>query len=123
MNAAIAQHLNIPESMIASIEEWAHVLFVRFISGRTRFVFKKVKPVMKNRDFSANLFSDMPDFDESAADSVDAMVSQINNRLPIGHCASYSKIHSAACEVLRGETSIDEAVVRLTSKKPIKRSR
>ena len=39
---AIAQHLNVAESLIAKIEEWAHVLFVRFIGRRPRFVSKKV---------------------------------------------------------------------------------
>lgn len=40
--AAIAQHLNVTESIIAKVEEWAHVLFVRFIGRRPRFVSKKV---------------------------------------------------------------------------------
>lgn len=39
---AIAQHLNIAEFLIAEVQEWAHVLFVRFTSGRPRFVSKKV---------------------------------------------------------------------------------
>ena len=50
MNAAIAQHLNIAESMIASVEEWAHVLFVRFVSGRPRFVSKKVKSAVNTNN-------------------------------------------------------------------------
>lgn len=41
-NAAIANHLNIAEGIIASVEEWTHVLFVRFIGRRPRFVSKKV---------------------------------------------------------------------------------
>jgi hypothetical protein len=40
--AAIANHLNIAESIISSVEEWAHVLFVRFVGRRPRFVSKKV---------------------------------------------------------------------------------
>jgi hypothetical protein len=40
--AAIANHLNIAEAIIASVEEWAHVLFVRFVGRRPRFVSKKV---------------------------------------------------------------------------------
>lgn len=40
--AAIAQHLNVAETIIASVEEWAHVLFVRFVGRRPRFVSKKV---------------------------------------------------------------------------------
>ena len=39
---AIANHLNIAEAIIASVEEWAHVLFVRFIGRRPRFVSKKI---------------------------------------------------------------------------------
>lgn len=45
--AAIANHLNIAEGIIASVEEWAHVLFVRFIGRRPRFVSKKVMKVSK----------------------------------------------------------------------------
>lgn len=40
---AIANHLNIVESAIAQVEEWASVLFVRFVKGSPRFVSKKVK--------------------------------------------------------------------------------
>lgn len=40
--AQIANHLNIVESVIVEVQEWAHVLFVRFASGRPRFVSKKV---------------------------------------------------------------------------------
>ena len=43
MITQIAQHLNILESAIAQVEEWANVLFVRFIKGSPRFVSKKVK--------------------------------------------------------------------------------
>lgn len=39
---AIANHLDIAEGIIASVEEWAHVLFVRFIGRRPRFVSKKI---------------------------------------------------------------------------------
>lgn len=42
MNAAIAQKLNILESAILEVREWAHVLLVRFVGG-CRFVSKKVK--------------------------------------------------------------------------------
>lgn len=41
-NAQIAAHLNIAESAISSVEEWASVLFVKFTTGRPRFVSKKV---------------------------------------------------------------------------------
>ena len=40
--AAIASHLNIAETIIAEVQEWAHVLFVWFVGRRPRFVSKKV---------------------------------------------------------------------------------
>lgn len=42
---AIASHLNILESAIAEVQEWAKVLWVRFKQGRPRFVSKKVVEV------------------------------------------------------------------------------
>ncbi len=42
MNAAIAQHLNVVESAIVRIEEWANVLFVVVRGIGARFVSKKV---------------------------------------------------------------------------------
>jgi ribosomal protein L24E len=42
MNAAVAQHLNVAESAIVRIEEWAHVLFVVCKKLGARFVSKKV---------------------------------------------------------------------------------
>jgi hypothetical protein len=39
--AAIANHLNIVESIIAEVQEWANVLWVRFVGRRPRFVSKK----------------------------------------------------------------------------------
>jgi hypothetical protein len=44
LTSAVAQHLNIVESTIKEIQEWAKVLLVKFTSGRSRFVSKKVKP-------------------------------------------------------------------------------
>lgn len=43
---AVANHLNIAESLISEIQEWASVLWVRFVSGRPRFVSKKVVKTM-----------------------------------------------------------------------------
>jgi hypothetical protein len=40
--AAIANHLNIAEDIITEVQEWVHVLFVRFVGRRPRFVSKKV---------------------------------------------------------------------------------
>ena len=45
MNAAIAQHLNILESAIVKVEEWANVLFVVAKGIGARFVSKKVAKV------------------------------------------------------------------------------
>lgn len=45
MNAAIAQHLNICESAIVRVEEWARVLFVVCRKLGARFVSKKVVTV------------------------------------------------------------------------------
>ena len=39
---AIANHLGIATSLIKEVEEWANVLFVRFVKGSPRFVSKKV---------------------------------------------------------------------------------
>jgi len=42
ITTAIANHLNIVESVITQVEEWASVLFVRFVKGSPRFVSKKI---------------------------------------------------------------------------------
>jgi len=42
MNAAIAQHLNVAESAILEVQEWARVLWVRVRGIGARFVSKKV---------------------------------------------------------------------------------
>lgn len=44
---AVASHLNVAESLITEVQEWAHVLWVRFTSGRPQFVSKKVKMMHK----------------------------------------------------------------------------
>lgn len=46
MNAAIAQKLNVLESAIVRVEEWANVLFVVVKGLGARFVSKKVVKVM-----------------------------------------------------------------------------
>jgi hypothetical protein len=42
LNAQIAQHLNVVESAILEIQEWANVLWVRIKGVGARFVSKKV---------------------------------------------------------------------------------
>ena len=56
---AIAQHLNVAESLIAKIEEWAHVLFVRFIGRRPRFVSKRVINVMQGSEKQVSWANDL----------------------------------------------------------------
>jgi len=48
--AAIAQHLNITESAIVRIEEWANVLFVVCRRLGARFVSKKVVDMKEYTD-------------------------------------------------------------------------
>lgn len=55
MNGAIAQHLNILESAIVRIEEWAKVLFVVVRGVGGRFVSKKVAKVKKEWQDKNNL--------------------------------------------------------------------
>ena len=50
MNAQIAQHLNIAESAILEIQEWARVLWVRVRGIGARFVSKKVVKKMDWQD-------------------------------------------------------------------------
>ena len=45
--AAIATHLKITESAILEIQEWASVLWVRFVGG-VRFVSKKIGAITMN---------------------------------------------------------------------------
>lgn len=49
MNAAIAKHLNIAESAIVRVEEWAHVVFVVIRGIGARFVSKKVVAIMSDK--------------------------------------------------------------------------
>lgn len=53
MNTQIAQHLNIAESTILKIEEWANVFFVVCRKIGARFVSKKVV-TMKTREEAAS---------------------------------------------------------------------
>lgn len=47
MNTAIAQHLNVAESAIIEVQEWARVLWVRVKGLGARFVSKKVKDMAR----------------------------------------------------------------------------
>lgn len=76
MRRAIAKHLNVKESAIIRIEEWAYVLFVVIKGVGGRFVSKKV--VAKDRQPKNNIsgwpqpYADRPD------------VRRVNDRYPGG---------------------------------------
>jgi hypothetical protein len=54
MNAtAIAQHLNIAADAIVKIEEWAQVLWVKFVGG-CKFVSKKVVKAMEKGRYAVS---------------------------------------------------------------------
>jgi len=58
---------------------------------------------------------------EANAAKAESMVNEINKRLPPGHYIDYNKMFSSAVDVIEGRTTIDDAVNRFTSKKPIKK--
>jgi len=58
---------------------------------------------------------------EANAARAEDMVNEINKRLPPGHYIDYQKMFSSAVDVLEGRTTLDDAVNRFTSKKPIKK--
>lgn len=111
----IANFLNVSPNQIKRCEEWANVYFVQVHGFRPRFVSKKV---VKMETVEERLARYEREADELASQAT-AMAAKIADMLPVGNCADYGKIHSAACDVLRGECTIEEAVARLTSKKVI----
>jgi hypothetical protein len=118
--AQIANHLNIAESVIASVEEWAHVLFVRFIGRRPRFVSKKVVEVkaMSIDEMMEEYLASCSSKDEWI-DRVEAMESHLDDCLPGSSCASPSVLRSVAADVVDGKMTEQEAIARLTSRRPI----
>jgi hypothetical protein len=54
---------------------------------------------------------------DDRADKAEAMVAKINDHLPVGHSASWSKLYSAAVDVLEENCTFQEAVDKFTSKK------
>lgn len=123
---AIANHLNIAESIIASIEEWAHVLFVRFIGRRPRFVSKKI--IVEDKDNTMNQQEKlMEEYLASCSrqdewiDRVEAMESHLDDCLPVRSCVSPSVLRSVAADVVDGKMTEREALVRLTSRRPIRK--
>ncbi|MBD0345972.1 MAG: hypothetical protein ICV63_14350 [Coleofasciculus sp. Co-bin14] len=114
--AQIAQHLNLAQELIVEVQEWARVLWVRIEGMRPRFVSKKV--TMSN---PVDPFELAEKEQDDRADQADAMVAKIDDHLPMGHCIPWSKLHSAAVDVLEGNCTFQEAVERFTSKKIIKK--
>lgn len=134
MNAQVAQHLNIAESLIAEIQEWAHVLFVRFVSGRPRFVSKKVTTVKKNigltgyelpAGVSFSSIDDELEYLDSLSQSsesneqVQQSIGEIAKYLPMGCNPSDANLMNYAYQVAEGELSAQEAANRLSNKKII----
>lgn len=119
---AIAQHLNLAEQLITEVQEWATVLWVRIKGMRPRFVSKKVRK-MTEAEYES-MWEAAEKAQDNRAEAAEAMAAKINDHLPIGNCVSYSKLHSAAVDVLEQSCTFQEAVNRFTSKKVItKRSK
>lgn len=116
MNAAIAQHLNVAIELILEVRVWAKVLWVRVQGLRPRFVSKKVATSNPIDPFEL-----AEKEQDNRADKADAMAAKINDYLPMGHSISWSKLHSAAVNILEGDCTFQEAVDRFTSKKIIKK--
>lgn len=55
MNTAIAQHLNVTESAILEVQEWARVLWVRVKGLGARFVSKKVTEMTEIKEYERQL--------------------------------------------------------------------
>ena len=120
--AAIASHLNIAESIIASVEEWAHVLFVRFIGRRPRFVSKKVveAKAMSIDEMMEEYLASCSSKDEWI-DRVEDMESHLDDCIPVSSCVSPSVLRSVAADVVDGKMTEQEAIARLTSRRPIRK--
>lgn len=56
---------------------------------------------------------------EERGNQAEAMAAKINDMLPVSHCVQYSKLFSAAVQILQGEATLDEVVAQLSSKKVI----
>ena len=108
---AIANHLNILESAIVRVEEWAHVLFVVAAGIGGRFVSKKVN-IMNGLEASQKR-------QDENADRAEEMAAAISDALPIGSCPSYENLFSAACDLLEERCSWEQVMERFTNKKLI----
>ena len=85
MQAQIANHLNVVESAIVRVEEWAHVLFVVVKGLGARFVSKKVaavqtiKTIFKNSSSALRIWKTGQQFRENGA--VWEITSAVNTRI------------------------------------------
>jgi hypothetical protein len=128
---AIATKLNIAASAIIKIEEWTHVLFVRF-KGGCRFVSKKVGCQMKRIGLTGYELPEFaPQFDDEDEEydwlcdwhqqKEDQAVGEIAKLLPVGADPSSRNVDLVAAKVANGDMTVEEAVASLTSKRPILR--
>ena len=115
----IANFLNVSPNAILRCEEWVHIYFVVISGYGGRFVSKKVVKV--NVDNMEDIWEQQDKEQEQRAESVEAIASRINDFLPIGHCVEYHTLFSAAVDIFEGTLTVDGAVKRFTSKKPILR--
>jgi hypothetical protein len=116
---AIATHLNIVDSAIIEIQEWASVLWVKFIGG-VRFVSKKIGA--KKMELSAEdeyLLQCEQDGSKARWERIEAMEAHLGHYLS-GYY-NQQRLAEIAMAVVDGEMTKDEAIARLTSKKPIKK--
>jgi hypothetical protein len=118
---AIASHLNIVDSAIIEIQEWASVLWVKFIGG-VRFVSKKIGANAMSQELSAEeeyLLECERDGSNEKWNRIEAMEARLSHYVSGYH--SESRLRSIACDVIDGEITEAQAIARLTSKKPIKK--
>ena len=121
---AIAQHLNVLESAITEVQEWARVLWVRVKGIGCRFVSKKVVKVVEVKmfDLEAELERREKEAEANAA-KAHAMAAEILDSLPMWAAGSVEdgKLFHAAIDVIEGRATFNEVVQRFSSKKVIVR--
>lgn len=116
--AAIATKLNVLESAIVRIEEWANVLFVVAKGVGARFVSKKVG--VEKMEIEEDWTSYIPDEEgERTNDLYDRMqelavdLSHYNGTVP------HYKLESLARDIIEERLTFAQAVDRITNKKII----
>lgn len=83
MNAAIAQHLNVTESAILEVQEWARVLWVRVKGIGARFVSKKVVKVdnVYITEFKTTIENNKARLADAATESKQARLAKVVARM------------------------------------------